>query len=173
MFDQFWCKIRFCENRCPWHSFWTRTNFWHEVSQNWLGYKMLSQIFKIFKNENTWQKCFWKKCFWKYFQKFWVFFLNTENVSNTFSRWVSVAIFSLISQQMAELSAFSFFSIPVTLYYQNSNACFGMFWKSHKKKQMVSLDSWAQTTSDRDLFYCFWSHLKFYRFWPDLNLTFS
>ena len=59
-------------------------------------------------------------------------------MSKTFSRLAPVRNFSLLSQKMAELSAFSFFSIPVTLYFKNSNACFGMFLKSRKKTNGIN-----------------------------------
>ena len=76
---------------------------------------------------------------------------------------------------MAELSAFLFFSITgyiigTTKIQMHVLACS----KSITRKQMVSLDFWAQTAYDRHLFYCFWSHLKFDLFyltltWPSVK----
>ena len=126
--------------------------------------KLLSRIFKIFKNGNmtifflsknmTWGSVVLCS-FWKYFQNIWVFQKTQKKMSKTFSRWAPVANLSFISQKMAELSAFSFFSIPVTLYYQKNQMHVLACSKSLTRKQMVSLDSWAQTASDRHLSYWF------------------
>ena len=68
-----------------------------------------------------------KMFFCEYFQ-FLIFQKNAEKMSKTFSRWAPVAILSLVSQKMADLSAFSFFSIHnCYIKLQISNACLGMF----------------------------------------------
>ena len=74
MFDRFGCKIRFSENRYPGHSFWARTIFWHEVTQNWCGYTTPISDFQTFQKWEYMTKKDRKKCFWKYFPKICVFF---------------------------------------------------------------------------------------------------
>ena len=93
---------------------------------------------------------------------------SREHVQNILNVSYCTANFSLIYQKMDELSAFSFFSMPVTLYYKNSNACLGMF----TRKQMVSLDFWAQTASAFQMLlvtFEIWTFLT----WPWPNLQFS
>ena len=63
---------------------------------------------------------FEQKMFLKIFPKIYGFSKNAEDVSKIFSSLAFVANFSLISQQMVELSSFSFFSILVTLYYKKN-----------------------------------------------------
>ena len=125
MFDWFWCKIRFCKNRCPGHSLWARSNFFRMMWRKIDGAtKPLFRIFKIFKNENISQKILYKKCFWKYFQNFKFVKKNADNVSNTFSTWAHVANFSYVKEN-GWVICFFHFSV-YRLHYTTKLKC--MFW---------------------------------------------
>ena len=97
-------------------------------------------------------------------------------MSKTSLRWAPVAMFSLISQKMAELSAFSFFSIPVTLHILQKLKC--MFW--HVLKVAQKKNKWHHWISEvqlhlRDTFLLLLVTFKIWPFltwpWPDLYFS--
>ena len=157
MFSRFWCKTRFCKNRCPGHSFWARSNFLAWGDAELMGLQNCSRGFPKFSKMKIYDKSLSKKKF-ENISKNWVFENNAENTSKSSTSSAPVAIFSFISQKMAESSGFSFFQY--NLHYATKIQMHILAWtKRSTRKRMVSLDFWAQTACDRHLFIAF-GHIK-------------
>ena len=141
------------------------------MTQNWWGYKTAISDFQNFQKWKYMAQILSKKKFLIFFFKTFEFSQNAENMFKTSSRWAPVATSAWYLRKWLSnpLFHFSVYRLHYTTKIQmHVLACH----KSCTRKQMVSLDFWAQTASDRH-FLLILVTFKIWPFLPDLALTFS